>query len=119
MPLPDQFEPRQTETGQPTVDELLLPGMMIETNYGTGTYVVHEVTQYDLSRQSRKLAGKIAWSIVCTDPDDVTMKRFYYLNEYVAIDGRIVSLFPNNENEVWIIEGLEYGVEKSGQLRLF
>lgn len=131
MSLPTPFDARQTESGQSTIEELLLPGMMIKTNYGSGPYIVHEVNRYALSEErSLILSGLVAWSIVCMSPDDVEMNRsvdylrstnrLHYLNEYVAVDGRFIQVFPNNDDEILIVDNPDFLRDrKTGQLRLF
>lgn len=114
MPLPEPFVPRQTEAGQPTVGELLLPETMVNTNCNSGPHIVFAVTRYALSGRSPALDGLFAWSIVCMYPDDVekdrsidylrSTNRLSYLNEYVAFYGRILHVFPNNDDEVFLID---------------
>lgn len=121
MSLPEPFEPRQTAPGEPTVDELLLPETMIRTNYDSGPYIVHRVFRYALSGGSPIFDGLFAWSVVCRYPDKAVENRDRaYLNEYVAVNGRIVKVFPNNDDEILIVDRENCGLqEKSGQMRLF
>lgn len=130
MPLPEPFLPRQTEAGKPTLDEVLLPGSMVTTNYNTGPYIVYEVNRYVLSVRSPELDGLVAWSIICMSPDEVekdrsidhlrSTNRLSYLNEYVAFDGRILHVFPNNDDEVFLIDHPDFLRDrKTGQLCLF
>lgn len=93
---------RQTPHGQPGVDQLVRIGDTIWTSYCSGPYVVCGVKPYecygmrvftlelrDLGRASG--AGKRSKR----DPDG-------WINELVAVDGRILKLFANNDDEVYV-----------------
>lgn len=125
--LPEPFLPRQTPPGQATVADLCPPGSWIKTNYETGPYTVRSVQALDpfAELQQRKdsrfcspgLLGLRSWSIIGVSPANAS--RFFNLNDFVALNGRIVHLFPNNTDEILILEGLQLTVERNGQSRLF
>jgi hypothetical protein len=90
---------RQTPHGQPEVDQLVFPGDTVWTSYGTGPYVVKEVTSY-------KCLGMRCFTLVLQDLGVCGKRRKReasgWINEVVAVDGRLLKLFANNEDEVFI-----------------
>jgi len=76
----------------PSVGDLIQPGSVVRTSYGTGPYIVVDIGHYSYY-------GVEAHSLVCKDMDG---RGRYYLNELVAVDGRILKLFLANEDEVFI-----------------
>lgn len=79
----------------PTVKDLCPPGTIVSTSYSTGPYIVRSVTD-------RVWKGKRCWDLLCSQLG--SKKDHAYLNEYVAVDGRIRSLFGINADEVLILE---------------
>lgn len=79
----------------PTVQDLCPLGTIVATNYSTGPYVVRTVS-------SHKWKGKRSWCLTCSQLG--SKKADSYLNDYVAVDGRIRHLFGNNTDEVLILE---------------
>lgn len=94
-------ELRQTPPGQPGVQNIIAIGAVVKTNYGSGPYRVKRI-------DSAIWKGHRYWNLVC---EGLTDQREAYLNELVAVDGRIVALFPNNDDEVLL-------VNTAGQLTL-
>lgn len=89
---------RQTPHGQPEVDALVFPGDTVWTTYGTGPYLVKEVT-----RQSWKGLSCFSLSLCSVDSDRRRKQEAdSWINEVVAVDGRLLKLFANNEDEVFI-----------------
>lgn len=100
-PIKPKMVFRQTPKGQPDLTKLIGIGTIVSTNYGSGPYCVaeiHEVTEL----------GYKTHSLVCR------MEKGggnYFINELVAINNRILRLFGNNDDEVFVLGG--------GQLSLF
>lgn len=84
---------RQTPHGQPEVDALLTVGDVVWTSYGTGPYRVKCVTRHEWR-------GLRQFSLVLNDTDG--RKGDSYINELVAVDGRLLKLFANNQDEVFV-----------------
>lgn len=91
MALPPDLVLRQTPAGRPTVPELCPPGSIVRTSYNTGPYVVRRVA-------SHTWRGCVSWSLHCSKVN--SEKIGYWLNDYVAVDGRLVHLFSNNDDRV-------------------
>lgn len=91
MALPPDLALRQTPAGQPTVQELCPPGSIVRTNYNTGPYVVRRLAAHTWR-------GCVSWSLHCSKVN--SEKIGYWLNDYVAVDGRLVHLFSNNDDRV-------------------
>jgi hypothetical protein len=87
---------RQTPDGQLMVPQLAGPGSIVRTNYGTGPYRVIAVTGPHLEM------GCETWSLTCEELDRPGQA---YLNELVAVDGRLLHLFGNNDDEVIVMSG--------------
>lgn len=110
MELPQPFQPRQTPAGQPTVADLLRPGAWVRTNY-SGPYRVLCVTEHEPFMgwvgSTRRMLGQFrTWSITCNDFADYPSQRqkdLRWLNDYVAVAGRVLHFFPNNTDEVFLL----------------
>jgi hypothetical protein len=77
----------------PTVPELVKVGNLVETNYGTGPYVVKRISKHlDY--------GVETYTLACSSP---THSGESYLNELVAVDGRILDLFLASKDEVFLL----------------
>ena len=94
---------RQTPAGQPTVADLVKPGTSIATSYGTGGIVIsvegHEYFR-GVDGQIRK-----TWTVTFVPERKWPSRRetdHCWINECVAVDGRILMLFENNDDEVLI-----------------
>lgn len=85
-------ELRSTPAGQPTVRDLVPIGSVVRTNYGSGPYRVTRITEH-------AIYGRMVFSLTC---EDLQGRGNYYLNELVAVDGRLLKLFPANTDEVFI-----------------
>lgn len=96
---PNRGEYRRTPEGEPTVGDLVRPGMLVRTSYGTEGLV-------------RSVSGPNALLI----PPDQGLETFSIdygtpngtklgtLNELVAVGGRILKLFAANADEVFFEE---------------
>jgi len=87
----------------PHWSQLVHPGSIVKTSYGTGPYVVESLHEYE--HYGIKLI-----SLICSLPaaprrKDGKMKGEPdgWLNDYVAVDGRLLSLFLTNEDEVLVV----------------
>jgi hypothetical protein len=77
--------------------ELIMPGTVLRTSYGIGIYTVKKVLpQEDYGVQT--------YSLVCRNPYGGSGD--YYLNELVAVDGKILKLFLASDEEFFIIDEL-------------
>ncbi|HBO3659205.1 TPA: hypothetical protein L4T04_005235 [Pseudomonas aeruginosa] len=85
---------RQTPHGQPEVDELVKPGDQVWTSYDSGPYKVLEVKRYTVE-------GMRVYSLVMTALNQ--RKPSAWVNELVAVDGRLLKLFANNMDEVFVV----------------
>lgn len=95
MELDPEMHYRTEAPNGPTVKDLCPPGTIVATNYATGPYVVRTVSD-------RMWKGKRCWGLTCAQLR--AKKADSYLNDYVAIDGRIRHLFGINNDEVLILE---------------
>lgn len=113
---------RQEDDARPTVGDLIQPGMIVETNYDTGPYMVASVSSYTLYGHYR------CWSLSLIYPDretgefhDSKREQRGAINELVAdwSDGkpRFRKLFRANDDEVTII-GQGLIVDRKGQAAL-
>lgn len=95
----DLLQYRQTPHGQPEVDGLVVPGDTVWTSYGSGPYVVKAVNPYDCQ-------GLRCFSLVLLDLGGEGRRRKReadgWINEVVAVDGRLLKLFTRNEDEVFV-----------------
>ena len=109
---------RRTPAGEATVPELLPPGTIVATSYGTGPYIVVRVRGpwfYDPSgaadpyRRSTRAApdGRETfphWSLELCRVGEFVAKRplagSAHVNECVAVGGRVLHLFAGNDDEV-------------------
>ncbi|MBF9235629.1 hypothetical protein [Microvirga alba] len=120
---PDRY--RQTPDGQPTVADMVKPGMTVRTSYGTGGIVTNVSGPHPIWNPLKLdyPEGLETYSIVYATPEKYgrhTGKDLGCLNELVAVDGRILKLFGANEDEV-LVEPVptQFPVNRAGQLALF
>ena len=85
---------RITPFGEPRIPAVIPVGAIIKTNYGAGPYKVKEIIKNIVMSYE-------TYSFICMDINNVGR---YYLNEFVAIDGRILKLFGNNNDEIFIVK---------------
>ncbi|MDQ0982679.1 hypothetical protein QFZ45_005945 [Pseudomonas synxantha] len=100
MGLKDLMRYRQTPMGQPEVDGLVFPGDTVWTSYGSGPYIVKEVA-------AQECRGMRCFTLVLLDlGEDGQRKRKReadgWINEVVAVDGRLLKLFAVNEDEIFV-----------------
>ena len=82
--------------------ELVHIGTVVRTSYNTGPYVVEQINEHIIY-------GLKTISLVCSLPDAKRRKDGQmmgepdgWLNEIVAMDGRLLKLFKANEDEVFV-----------------
>lgn len=93
---------RQTPIGQPEVDALVFPGDTVWTSYGSGPYVVKQVAAHECR-------GMRCFTLVLLDlgADEGRRRKNKrepdgWINDVVAVDGRLLKLFANNQDEVFV-----------------
>lgn len=97
---------RKTPNGQDTVEDLIKPGTIVKTNYGDTEYIVKSVTKYIYKPIERPDDHTFEnYSLVLIDKK--TNKGGSYLNELVAVDGKILKLFMANDDEVFILGNID------------
>jgi hypothetical protein len=114
---------RAEDNTRPLVGELLRPGMIVRTNYGTGPFMIEAVNHY------RVYDGFWAWTLVLNyqrdgrwpaRPNDHDRG---WINEVVVEwEGdkpRFRMLFAINDDEVFIVADAAAREERSGQLSMF
>lgn len=84
------------------IAELVQPGSIVETNYGTGPYCVVKVAgpyPYD--------DGCLHWSLCLVDAKwrerGKRLEANAWVNEIVPVDGRLLKLFEANDDEVVVL----------------
>lgn len=97
---------RQTPNGQAEVDALVRSGDVVWTNYDSGPFLVKEVKRFDC--QAEGLQGLRSYTLVMKSLDGRGANC--WINELVAVDGRLLKLFANNADEVFVAGGA--GVER-------
>lgn len=120
----DRYRYRQTPPGEPTVADLLPPGTVITANYWgherPGIVISVSEESYDAPE-----GGHYTYHGLAYVPEDVfDQKRheshYRWINELVAVGGRILKLFENNPDEVIIVDAApRHRTEKTGQLAMF
>lgn len=95
----DGYTFRETPEGQPTVADLVKPGMTIRTSYGTGGKVLSVDGPFTEQLQPGGQVYPPSYTIVLTKNGK---KPDGWINELVAVDGRILKLFENNDDEVFL-----------------
>lgn len=102
----DPGDYRSTPPGAPDVAALVLPGMSVRTSYGTGGTVISVEGPYShIGQDGREYPH---FTIVYVPPHRYgrhAQRDLCWLNECVAVRGRILKLFEANTDEVFI-EGL-------------
>lgn len=102
--VPDRCRYRRTPAGAPTVADLVRPGDTVSTSYNTGGIVI-EVKEYFYATPTSETLSH--FTIVYVPPDRATKYRDvdrHWINECVAVDGRILMLFEANTDEVFVVD---------------
>lgn len=93
---------RKTPEGQPTVEDLVRKGSIVQSNYGDTVYIVSSVSKYEY-RPKERPEDHIFYTYSLSLIDRKTGKGGFGINELVAVDGKILKLFMGNEDEVFIL----------------
>ncbi len=99
---PDAGRYRRTPLGEPTVADLVHPGDTVRTSYCTGGVVV-AVREYSFRAPTSDAYAH--FTIVFVPPERYGRHRdadLRWINECVAVNGRILMLFENNNDEVFV-----------------
>lgn len=118
MPLPDgPF--RSEDLSLPRLGDLIVPGTLVRTNYGTGPYLVDRVSlRAGPHGECWLLSGLEAHDGIANGDEHSRG----WLNEYVAVwsgdEVRFLHLFPNNRDELRIV-GSGFRSNCTGQLAMF
>jgi hypothetical protein len=85
--------------GTQPVPEILKPGMKVFTSYGRETiYTVHSIAKHT---QNRDFVYPAHYTITCRHKNS---KPQYFLNEIVAVNGRLLKLFADADDEIFIVK---------------
>lgn len=98
---------RVTPPGERKVPEILRPGAVVRTSYGSGPYTVVLVDGPYFFHPPEEAAAYEIWSLHGVSPKEWAAGRrdpSAWINDLVAVGGRILTLFSNNTDEV-LIEG--------------
>lgn len=95
---------RKTPVGQPTVADLIKRGHKIETSYGTGPYIVSAVNGPYITSPDERPDDYYYESYSLSLVDVKSKKGGYGINGLVAVDGKILYAFMENQDEVFILE---------------
>jgi len=101
--VPDRRQYRRTTPGAPTVADLVRPGDTVATSYNTGGYVI-EVKEYFYDAPTGEALSH--FTIVYVPATHATRYRDidrHWINECVAVDGRILMLFEANPDEIFVV----------------
>ncbi len=114
QPAPGTY--RKPRKGQATVADICPPGALVKTNYGTGPFRV--TTVLESVWKAPDGTEWTSWSLRLKDA--ATGVPGYSLNNFVAVQGRILHLFANNDDEVIVmtedeIREFEAGLEAAGE----
>lgn len=124
---------RSTPKGEPTVPDLVTPGTLVKTSYSTGPYIVVRVSGphfYAPDRGAFNAGLSADEAAVATDrvfahyslimapeasfleaPGRKSLKENSYINEVVAVGGRLLKLFGGNTDET-IVAGFNADAAK-------
>lgn len=103
-------EYRQTPEGNPTVKDLCPVGSVITTNYDTGPYIVRSVTEYFIGPEGGYPSRLSCWSLAMCLKSEPRKKADYFINELVAVHGRLLKLFVANTDEIFVQRKAELDV---------
>lgn len=101
---PDAGRYRRTPIGARTVSDLVRPGDTVRTSYETGGVVIAVNACSFAARTGEALPH---FTIVYVPPERFGRHRDsdrHWINECVAVDDRILMLFENNTDEVFVVE---------------
>ncbi|MDN5925596.1 MAG: hypothetical protein L0I29_00800 [Hyphomicrobiales bacterium] len=100
---PDRCRYRCTLPGAPTVADLVHPGDTVSTSYDTGGVVIEVKEHFYAAPTGETLSH---FTIVYVPPDRAAKHGDtdrHWINECVAVGGRILKLFEANTDEVFVV----------------
>lgn len=98
---------RKTPQGQPKVNEILKPGMLVELDRGRGSsrqYIVASVSGPYLYRPIERPDDHVFENFSISMIDPVSKKGGYVCNSLVAVDGKIMGLFFSDDQTIDILD---------------
>lgn len=120
---------RQTPDGQPTVADIAKQGLIVRTNYGTGGRIIgcyryfsctcgvmtpppncgiNPYPDYWAKEHKFSCTPLIVYSIHYVPlGKPIRSSSTCYLNEFVAVGGRLLKLYVDNSDEAWVYESSE------------
>lgn len=111
--VPDRHRYRRTPPGAPTVAALVHPGDTVATSYNTGGVVI-EVKEYFYAALTGEFLSH--FTIVYVPASLAAEYRdidHSWINECVAVDGRILMLFEASLDEVFVVDRMQPAVRRS------
>lgn len=102
--VPDRHRYRRTSPGAPTVADLARPSDTVATSYNTGGVII-EVKEYFYAAPTGETLSH--FTIVYVPLDRAGKYREsdrHWINECVAVDGRILKLFEANTDEMFVVD---------------
>jgi hypothetical protein len=103
LDAPDRRQYRRTPPGEPTVADRVRPGDPVATSYNTGGVVIEVKENFYAAPTGEALSHL---TIVYVPPARAANYRDadrHWINECVAVDGRILMLFKANTDEVFVV----------------
>lgn len=113
---------RSTPPGEPKVPDIFKPGAVVRTSYGDNLYVVLKVDGPFFYHPPEEAAAYEEWSLHLVRPDEWSAGRkepSAWINEVVAVGGRLLMLFDNNSDEVFLDEARAPACRKPVQGDMF
>ncbi|MGU3362301.1 hypothetical protein ACLBWX_18395 [Methylobacterium sp. M6A4_1b] len=113
---------RSTPPGEPKVPDILKPGTVVRSNYSDRLYFVLKVDGPFFYHPPEQAAAYEEWSLHLVTPEEWSAGRkeaSAWINEIVAVGGRLLKLFANNSDEVFLTETAAPACQKPVQMRLF
>lgn len=102
--VPDRCRYRRTPPGARTVSDLVRPGDTVSTSYGTEGVVIEVKEYFYVAPTGATLSH---YTVIYVPSDSAATYRNadrHWINECVAMDGRILMLFEANTDEVFVVE---------------
>ena len=92
-----------TPIGEPTVADLIKPGDLGRTSYGNTVYDVMAITAYNGHDDRRGNGFPPYFNLTGRDVSKPHGDNLGYLNELVAVQGRIRHLFKDRHDELFVV----------------
>lgn len=95
----------------PAIGELIRPGSIVSTNY-SGPSAVLEIVR-DVYKPPEGGAFE-NWTLVLARLNATKRRAEGWINEVVAVDGRLLHLFENNDDEVFVHREFQFSLALRG-----